>query len=160
LNGEGGRGEGGQWETLAALAAALPGTLLAALSVVALTLGIRGEPPMWPHADLTLAEAAGAREEAEVIRLIEQGQDPDARYPVREGLVLERPARLTPLEAAVMNDDEAIARQLLARGAAPDATSWVVLRCLAAGSPRVAPVLDAYRPSGRPDCAGVKPPWD
>jgi hypothetical protein len=115
---------------------------------------------MWPHTELTLAEAAGARDEAEVIRLIEQGQDPDARYPVRAGIVLERPARLTPLEASVVRDDPAITRQLLARGAAPDAASWVVLRCLAADSPRVAPVLDEYRPSSSPDCAGVKTPWD
>jgi hypothetical protein len=99
------------------------------------------------------------RGEAEVTRLIEQGQDPNARYPVRAGLVLERPARLTPLEGAVM-DDEAITRQLLARGSVPDATSWVVLRCLAADSPRVAPVLDANRPSTCPDCPGVKTPWD
>ena len=129
----------------AALAAAVPGTVLAILSVVALTMGVFGEYPMWSHTELTLAEAAGSREEAEVTRLIEQGQDPNTRYPVRAGLVLERPARLTPLEAAVLNDDPAIARQLLGRGPALDAASWVVLRCLAADSPRVAAVLDEYR---------------
>jgi hypothetical protein len=165
LKGEGGkwergRGEGGQGDSGKALAAAVPGLFLAALSVVAMTMAAFGGHPMWPHEALTLAEAAGARDESEVTRLIEQGQDPNARYPVRAGLVLERAARLTPLEAAVMNDDPAIARHLLARGAAPDAGSWVALRCLAVESPRVALVLDQYRATGSPDCAGMKTPWD
>jgi hypothetical protein len=114
--------------------------------------------PMWPHEPVNLAEAAGTREEAEVVRLFEQGQDPNGRYPVREGLVLERVAKLTPLEAAVLNNDPAIVRQLLARGASVDGTSWATLRCVA-GS-RVAPVLDEYRPSTSLDCAGIKTPWD
>jgi hypothetical protein len=138
--------------------AALPGLLLAAVSVVALAMAAFGRYPMWPHKKFTLAEAAGARDEAEVVRLIENGEDPNGRYPVREGLVFERAANLTPLEAAVLNDDPAIVRQLLARGALADATSWGALRCVA-GS-RVAPVLDEYRPSPSPDCAGIKTPWD
>ena len=101
-----------------ALAVALPGCLLAAASVVALTMAAFGEHPMWPHEDVNLAEAAGVREEAEVTRLIEQGQDPNASYPVRSGLLFERPARLTPLEAAVINDDPAIVAVLFANGAA------------------------------------------
>ncbi len=153
--GEGGKGKGAMWT---AVLAALPGCLLAAASVVALTMTTFDRHPMWPHEELTLAEAAGARDEAEVIRLLERGQDPNRRYPVREGLVLERPESLTPLEAAVLNDDPAIVKQLLARGAAVDETSWVALRCTA-GS-RVAPVLDEYRPSKSPDCAGIKTPWD
>jgi len=132
--------------------------LLAAVSLVALAMAAFGRYPMWPHKEFTLAEAAGARDEAEVVRLIENGEDPNARYPVREGLVFERAANLTPLEAAVLNDDPAIVRQLLARGASADGTSWGVLRCVA-GS-RVAPVLDEHRPSTSPDCAGIKTPWD
>ena len=142
----------------AAIAVAAPGCLLAAASLVALMMTAFGDDPMWPHESVNLAEAAGTREEAEVVRLIEQGQDPNGRYPAREGLVLERAAKLTPLEAAVLNDDPAIVRQLLARGASADGTSWGALRCVA-GS-RVAPILDEYRPSTSPDCAGIKTPWD
>src|SRR6188474_3471766 len=92
----------------AAFVVAMPGCLLAAASLAALMLAAFGEYPMWPHEDVNLAEAAGVREEAEVARLIERGQDPNASYPVRAGLLFERPAKLTPLEAAVINDDPAI----------------------------------------------------
>jgi hypothetical protein len=127
---------------------------------VALTLAAFGEHPMWPHEEVNLAEAAGVREEAEVVRLIEQGQDPNASYPVRSGLLLERSAKLTPLEAAVINNDPAMVGQLFAHGAAVDGPSWVVLRCFAADS-RVAPVLDEHRPgSATLECDGTKVPWD
>jgi hypothetical protein len=129
-----------------------------ALSIVALTMAAFGRYPMWPHVEFTLAEAAGARDEAEVVRLIETGEDPNGRYPVREGLVLDRAAMLTPLEAAVLNDDPAIVRQLLARGVSADGTSWGALRCVA--GPRVAPLLGDYSPPTSADCAGIKTPWD
>jgi hypothetical protein len=144
----------------AAVAVALPGCFLALLSAVALTLAPFGRYPMWPHESVNLAEAAGVREEAEVIRLIEQGQDPNERYPVRPGLVLERAARLTPLEAAVLNDDPVTVEQLFAKGAAPGPSSWVALRCFAEGR-RAAPALDRHRPGAMAvNCAGVEPPWD
>jgi hypothetical protein len=144
----------------AAIAVGAPGCLLAAAALVALTMAAFGEHPMWPHDEVNLAEAAGVREEAEVARLIEQGQDPNARYPVRPGLLFERAVSLTPLEAAVLNDDPTIAAQLFASGAALEASSWVALRCFAPGL-RVVPVLDEHRPAGvSPDCSGVKTPWD
>jgi hypothetical protein len=147
----------GSW---AAIAVGSPGCLLAAASLVALTLAAFSEHPMWPHEEINLAEAAGAREEAEVVRLIEQGQDPNARYPVRAGFVFDRNVRLTPLEAAVLNDDPTIAAQLFARGASLPGASWVALRCVAPGL-RVVPILDAHRPAGTTlECAGVKTPWD
>ena len=144
----------------AAIAVGAPGCLLAAASLVALTMAAFGEHPMWPHEEVNLAEAAGVREEAEVARLIEQGQDPNARYPVRPGFLFERAVRLTPLEAAVVNNDPAIVAQLLSRGVALEAPSWVTLRCFAADS-RVAPVLDEHRPAGATlDCRGAKVPWE
>jgi hypothetical protein len=163
--GEGGKGEGGKREAevprnWAAIAVGAPGCLLALVSAVALTLAALGRYPMWPHEEINLAEAAGVREEAEVVRLIELGQDPNARYPVRAGLVFDRIARLTPLEAAVLNDDPAIAAQLFARGVALEGSSWVALRCFAPGL-RVVPVLDAHRPAGATlDCDQVRTPWD
>jgi hypothetical protein len=142
----------------AALIVALPGCLLAAASVVALLMAAVDQPPMWPYEAYTLSEAAGARDEAEVVRLIERGGDPNGRYPVRAGLVLERTARLTPLEAAVLNDDPAITRVLLARGVRLDDPSWTAIRCRAGA--RAAAVLDGIRPTSSPDCAGIQTPWD
>lgn len=142
----------------AALIVALPGCLLAAASVVALLMAAFDQPPMWPYEAYTLAEAAGARDEAEVLRLIERGEDPNGRYSVRAGLVLERTARLTPLEAAVLNDDPAITRALLARGIRLDGPSWTAVRCQAGA--RAAAVLDEIRRPASVDCAGIQTPWD
>ena len=118
-----------------------------------------GQHPMWPHEEVNLAEAAGVREEAEVTRLIEQGQDPNASYPVRPGLLFGRPTTLTPLEAAVINDDPLIAAYLLTSGATIDSPSWVALRCFA-GDSRVAPLLDEHRPvAAELDCAAARVSW-
>jgi hypothetical protein len=134
--------------------------LLAALSVIALTMAVFGEHPMWPHEEVNLAEAAGVREEAEVARLIEQGHDPNGRYPVRSGYLFERGASLTPLEAAVLNDDPLIAAYLFRNGVALEASAWLALRCFAANL-RVAAVLDEHRPPEVTlECAGVRTPWD
>jgi hypothetical protein len=144
---------------LAAIAVGTPGCLLAVLSVIALIIAAFGEHPMWPHEPLNLAEAAITREEAEAVRLIEDGHDPNARYPVRAGLMFDRPTRLTPLEAAVARDDVPTLRQLLARGAAMDTAIWIRLRCSAPGE-RMPPVLDELRPAGATmQCAGVTAPW-
>ena len=144
----------------AALAVAIPGCLLAAASLVALMLAAFGEYPMWPHKEVNLAEAAAVREEAEVTRLIEQGQNPNIRYTVRPGLLFERSASLTPLEAAVLNNDPAMVAHVLALSVSLDSATWVALRCFAADSP-VAPVLDAHRPAGTVlDCRSAKVSWN
>jgi len=143
----------------ASIALAAPGCLLAAASVVALTLAAFDRHPMWPHQASNLAEAAAVRDEAEVVRLIEQGEDPNARYAVQPGLLFDAPTRLTPLEAAVANDDSQMVRRLLAEGAAMDAALWTYLRCIASGDD-VPSTLDQYRPAGAlPRCDGVSPPW-
>ena len=163
---ERGQGEGGHGEAVreerrntTAVFAALPGSLLAAASVVALTMAVFGRYPMWPHREFTLAEAAGARDEAEVVRLIELGHDPNAPYPVRPGLLFERRAQLTPFEAAVINNDAQIAAYLLANGATLDSPSWVALRCFA-GASRVASLLDEHRPVAAVlDCPAASVSW-
>ena len=142
----------------ASLATAVPGCVMALWFVVSLALAAVGQPPMWPHEEYSLAEAAGARDEAEVVRLIERGEDPNGRYPVRAGLVLERAARLTPLEAAVLNDDPGMTRALLGRGVRLNDTAWTAVRCRA-GS-RAAAVLDEVHGPASLDCAGIQTPWD
>jgi hypothetical protein len=145
---------------LAGAALALPGCLMAAASVVALTLALFGRHPMWPHEPLNLAEAAGVRGEAEVVRLIELGQDPNVRHVVRPGLRFGHPTSLTPLEAAVANDDPEVVRRLLAMGAMMDSAQWTYLRCIAEGE-HVRLALDEIGPAdATPRCDGVTPPWD
>ena len=143
----------------AAVALAAPGCLLAAASVVALTLAIFDHHPMWPHQPFNLAEAAGVRDAAEVARLIEDGADPNIGYPVRPMFIFDDPVRLTPLEAAVAANDPQILSQLLMSGARMDAALWSYLRCIADGD-GVGPLLDRCRPEGAVlRCDGIIPPW-
>jgi hypothetical protein len=143
----------------AAVALAAPGCLLAAASVVALALAAFDRHPMWPHQPSNLAESAAVRDEAEVARLIEQGEDPNGRYAIRPGLRFAAPIRLTPLEAAVAADDAEMIKRLLASGARMDPALWTHLRCIAEGD-NVPPTLELYRPEGAvAACGGVIPPW-
>lgn len=150
---------GERW-TSAAVALAIPGCLLAVASVGALSLAAVGRYPMWRHLPLNLGESAGARDEAEVVRLIERGDNPDARYPIRPGILSNRPLNLLPLEAAIARDDRAIVSQLLSKGASLDAGLWSELRCFA--GERTAPILDEHRPAAaaRPQCGDKDAPWD
>jgi hypothetical protein len=142
-----------------AVALAAPGCVLAAATAVGLVMAAVDQPPMWPYQPVNLAEAAGVRGESEVVRLIEDGVDPDAKYPIRAGLIFAYPMSLTPLEAVVANDDPVMVKQLVAKGAALDASLWTHLRCIADGD-RVPPVLDELRPPGAAEtCEGVVRPW-
>src|ERR671919_925584 len=57
--------------------------------------------PFWPAEALTLSEAAAVRDHAEVVRLIEEGHDPNRKWPVRAGLLDGDAHMMGPLEAAV-----------------------------------------------------------
>ena len=145
-----------RWATVAL---ATPGCLLAAASAIALILAAFDRHPMWPHQPANLAEAAGVRDETEVIRLIQQGYDPNVRYPIRPGVIFDFPIRLTPLEVAVAADDGRMVGRLLTNGAAMDAALWTYLRCIAEGD-EVPPTLARYRPAGALlRCDRISPPW-
>jgi hypothetical protein len=142
-----------------AIALAAPGCLMVVALAGALVVALFDRHPMWPHEPLNLAEAAAVRAEAEVVRLIEMGQSPDARYVVRSGLRFGHSTSLTPLEAAVANDDPAIVRRLLAMGAAMDGAEWTHLHCIADGE-RVRLALDEVKPIDADSrCDDVTVPW-
>jgi hypothetical protein len=141
------------------LVLAAPGILLAVVSAGALTFAPFGRHPLWPQQQTNLAETAGVRDEAEVINLIRQGHDPNARYPLQPGLIFEFPISLTPLEVAVAVGDALMAERLLTNGAVLGAAEWRTLRC-AVERDDVASVIERYRPpAAEMDCSGVTPPW-
>lgn len=141
------------------VAFAVPGVILAAASALALTAAVFGAHPMWHQGALNLSEAAAARDEAEIVRLIAAGEDPNLRRDVRGGIIDDDPVRLTPLEAAVAQSDASVIYGLFTHGAVLDGESWNLLRCLARGDD-VRGALDMYRPAGiELRCAGVEPPW-
>ena len=129
------------------IALAAPAGVLAAGLALSLVLGAFGRNPIWPDQHLNVSEAAAARDEAEVLRLIAHGEDPNIPRDVRPGLLVDRVVRVTPLEAAVLSQRGVMVERLLANGAVIDDTAWNRLRCLAEGN-EAAHVLDRHRPAG------------
>lgn len=108
---------------------------------------------------MNLAEAAAVRDEAEVLRLLESGANPDDRYPVRPGLIFESLTQLTPLEAAIAVDDPMVTQWLLRESPPLDVDRWTYLACIADGD-EVSPLFEQRRPAGaNPDCRAVRAPW-
>src|SRR5258706_3531502 len=143
------------------LIAALPCIALAALSGWWFVGGLVGRG-LWPPDDVTLAEAIASRNNAEALRLIANGADPNLPSRVREGLLSNgHDVMVTPLEAAVGAQRADFLRMLLANGAVVDDPELRVLRCyerMRRHSP-VRAILDLPAP-GEPDCTGVRLPVD
>src|ERR1051325_511086 len=76
---------------------------------------------LWPPDDVTLSEAVATRNNAEAVRLIENGANPNQPGRVREGLLTNGYAvTVTPVEAAVGAQRADSLRTLLANGAVVD----------------------------------------
>jgi hypothetical protein len=130
-----------------ALVLAVPGGLVIAGFGAGLLFAPFDRHPMWPRVELNLSEAAAVRDAAEIVRLVEASEDPNAAVEVRPGFLAEHAVRVTPLEAAVAVKDIEIARVLLVNGAAMDPDVWNHLRCAADGD-EMTEFLDRRRPSG------------
>jgi len=117
---------------------------------------------LWPTDDVNLSEAVATRNNAEALRLIVHGADPNAPARVREGLLTNGyEVALTPVEAAVAAQRADSLRMLLANGARVDPHELLVLRCLerARSDSGVRELLEAQA-SSEPECAGVHLPVD
>jgi hypothetical protein len=129
------------------VAIAAPAFLLAIARGAALILAIFGQHPLWPDQHLNLSEAAAMRDDAEVVRWIEQGEDPNIKREIRGGLLFDDSVVLTPLEAAVEAGNATTVTVLLRAGALLDTEAWKRLRCDTERTD-VAAALDAHRPVG------------
>jgi hypothetical protein len=143
------------------LALAGPGLVLltaAAVTLAAAALGV-AEPFAAP-ADLTLAEAAAIGDDADVLRQIRAGADPDAPAIVRRGMVSDTEFLLTPLEAATANAHAETIDLLVRSGAALDHDTARVLICLAQdkGEADIAALLTRHVPGAAPVCRDVRLP--
>jgi hypothetical protein len=101
------------------LIAAAPAALLALTRVVFLVLAVWGIHPFWRWEPLNLAEAAALRDRGEVARLLAEGEDPNATYSVRRGVVRESAMQMTPMAAALAARRDEIVQLLLDGGAKP-----------------------------------------
>jgi hypothetical protein len=105
--------------SVGAACALTPALLLVVAMVGWLGAAIFGAHPFWPIERLTLSEAAALQDGGEVARLLAEGQDPNARYTVRAGLLEGGAGLFTPVEAAVAANRAEILAILVHAGAAP-----------------------------------------
>ncbi len=115
---------------------------------------------LWPPDEVTLSEAIATRNNAEALRLIRLGADPNQPSHVRAGLLTSDYAvDVTPVEAAVGAQRVDALRMLLANGAKIDGQQMRVLRCYE--QIRRDSCVRAFL--GEPadvECAGVRLPVD
>jgi hypothetical protein len=139
----------------------LPCVVLAALSTWWFVAGIAWHG-LWPPDDVTLAEAIATRNNAEALRLIALGNDPNNPSRVRDGLLTNGyDVVVTPVEAAVGAARADSLRMLLAVGARIDERERLVLRCYerTRRDSSVREILDAGA-ADEPNCAHVRLPVD
>jgi len=117
---------------------------------------------LWPPDEVTLSEALATRNNAEAVRLIEGGANPNQPSRVRDGLLTSGYAvTIKPIEAAVGARRADSVRTLLANGAAVDQEELKVLRCLeqTRHDSGVSELLAAQSTSDV-DCSGVRSPLE
>ena len=151
----------------ASLARALPLSALLApafafvlVSAGILVLGAFGAHPFWRTEQVSLSEAAGSRDDAQALRLIMAGSDPNARYAVRRDFIDTREHQITPLEAAVRVMRPPTVELLLFAGARPDEATWRLANCLPEGSDReqIVTLLAPYAAASEVRCPEVPAP--
>ncbi len=144
-----------------ALALAAPALVWLTAAAVVLLAALGGYRALAAPADLTLPEAAALRDEAEVLRLIRHGVDPNVAGRVRRGMIRDEEYLLTPLEAATAARHGEVVRLLIGNGAELNDTNFPVLFCLAQGSGAadIVSFLNEHAPvDARVDCDGVRLP--
>ena len=124
------------------------------------TMGAPFGAGLWPPDEVTLSEAIATRNNAEALRLIRLGADPNQPSRVRAGLLTsDYGVDVTPVEAAVGAQRVDALRMLLANGATIDANEMRVLRCYEQIR-RDSGVRAFLGEPADVDCAGVRLPVD
>jgi hypothetical protein len=117
---------------------------------------------LWPPDEVTLSEAVATRNNAEAVRLIANGANPNQPGYVRDGLLTNGYAvTVKPIEAAVGAQRADSVQMLLNNGASVDQEELTVLRCLeqVRHDSGVSELLAAQSTSAG-DCTGVRSPLE
>jgi hypothetical protein len=140
----------------------LPGLLLIA-ATTAMLIGLPfGVDPLWAVEPVTLSEAAALRDNGEVVRLIDSGEDVNGTSAVRPDILSAHSLVVTPIEAAVAAERADMVDLLLEQGARLDADLWTRLMCFSASveADDVQALLEPRRPEGVVEhCDGVEIGW-
>ena len=146
---------------LMSLALALPPIVVlgafAASGVDALT---SGQPLFWPAQTVTLTEAIGMHDTAEIVRQIALGTDPNRPYDAWDILKRDRHVSVTPLEAAVATRERYLFELVVAHGALLTPENAPALHCFAVQehATEIAAYLAARFPPPA-SCDGLHMPW-
>ena len=139
-----------RWRQLPELIVAAPGVGLALVVLLALVGQQLGVAPFVPGRTVTLAEAAALEDEADIVRLVGAGADPNAPSFVRRTRLRAVHRAMTPLEAAAGTRHASVVQVLLEAGARIDARNFPQLWCAAetARSDEVLALLRKHQPAG------------
>ena len=146
---------------LMSLALALPPVVVlgafAASGIDALT---SGQPLFWPAQPVTLTEAIGMHDTAEIVRQIALGTDPNRPYDAWDILKRDRHVSVTPLEAAVATRERYLFELVVAHGALLTPENAPALHCFAVQehATEIAAYVAARFPPPA-SCDGIRLPW-
>jgi len=151
-----------RWLTIVMpLALAIPPAVVlvacAASGAAALTTG---QPMFWPAQTVTLTEAIGMHDTAEIVRQIALGANPNTRYDTWDILKRDQHVTVTPLEAAVATRERYLFDLIVAHGGLLTAENTRTLHCFAVQEH--ATDIAAYLAGRLPapgSCDGVELPW-
>jgi len=115
-----------------ARALGLPGATVAAAVLLALLMQRAGVAPFAPAVQMTLPEAAALESDADVVRLLRSGADPNRAAWVRRTRIRAVNAELTPLQAAMTSRHASVMNLLVDGGARVTSADVPALWCLAA----------------------------
>lgn len=143
-----------------ALALPLPGVLVAVVTGLSGLASVAGDRPfVLAPAPSSMAEAAGNRDSAEIVRRAGLGEDPNRAGLVRIPHKFDHPTLLTPLEAAVFSERTLTITLLRDQGAVMDPATLRRLRCYADSRHDRATIAYLAALSPAPlECEGVKVP--
>jgi hypothetical protein len=136
------------------MAVGVPGLVVAVLIVLGLVARLVGLVPS--GREMTVVDAAALQSEADIVRLVEAGADPNAPGYVRRTRLRAIDAEMTPLEVAAVNRDAHVMELLVSLGARVDDRIYPVLWCVGEqrGSPEVLAFLRSRVPNPPAvDCA-------
>ena len=148
-------------KALSAAALAGPATLVAVLFAISGGMAlVSGQPLIWRAQTMTLTEAIGMHDTAEIVRQIALGADPSGRYDTWDVLKRDLHVTVTPLEAAVATREKYLFDLVEAHGANLTPEIAQTLQCFAMQehATEIAESL-AKRFDAPVSCAGVKLPW-
>jgi hypothetical protein len=144
-------------------ALALPALAWLAAATVVLAAVLLGYRALAAPADLTITEAAVLSDEAELLRQIRHGANPNADASMRRGMLGDQDYIMTPLEAAIAGRHAEVVQLLVDNGATLASNNFPRLLCLArlSDAADIVAVLETHAPprSAAVDCTGIRLPW-